>query len=65
MAIEVEFRDGIQAVPNHVAMMLRTVETHTMTKDEAIKAAETQMLRDHLNGIQRKLISAHFRESRR
>lgn len=65
MAVEVEFRDGTFAVPNHVAMLLRSVDTHTMTKEEAIRASEQQMLRDHLNAIQRKMISKHFREQGR
>lgn len=64
MAIEVEFRDGPHAVPNHVAMLLRRVDTHTMTLEEAIHASEQQMLRDHLNNVQRKMISKHFREQR-
>ena len=64
MAVEVEFRDGTHAVPNHVAQLLRSVDTHTMTKDEAIHASEQQMLRDHLNTIQRKMISKHFRDHR-
>lgn len=65
MAVELEFRDGMHAVPNHVAWMCRTLDTHTMTLAEAIKAAENQMLKDHLNRAQRKLIASHFRENRR
>lgn len=64
MAVEIEFRDGIAAVPNHVAWMMRGLETHTMTKDEAIAAAETQMTRNYLNQVQRKVIRGHFRENR-
>lgn len=62
MAVILEFRDGEQPVPDHVAMLLRHVDTTTMTKAEAIKASETQMLRDHLNTAQRKLVGKHFRE---
>lgn len=36
-----------------------------MTKEEAIKASETQMVKDHLNGIQRRVIAGHFRERNR
>lgn len=65
MAVELEFRDGTHAVPNHVASLLKRVDTHTMTVEEAIHASEQQMLRDHLNDVQRKMISKHFREQRR
>jgi len=65
MAVELEFRDGTHAVANHVAMLLRHVDTHTMTVEEAIKASETQMVKDHLNKVQLKAIASHFRENRR
>lgn len=65
MAVELEFRDGTHAVADHVAYMMRNIDTHTMTVAEAIKASETQMLKDHLNASQRKLIAQHFRENRR
>lgn len=65
MAVEIEFRDGPQAVADHVAMLLRSVDCTTMTKAEAIKASETQMLRDHLDRVESKFIAAHFRENRR
>lgn len=65
MAIEVEFRDGVQAVPDHVYYLLRGIDCTTMTKEQAIRASETQMLRDRLNAAQRKLIGVHFREHSR
>ena len=65
MAVEIEFRDGVQAVADHVAILLRNVETHKMTKEEAIHASETQMARDFLNRTQNKMIATHFRERRR
>ena len=65
MAVEVEFRDGVHAVADHVAMLLRSVDCTTMTKEQAIRASEQQMLKDHLNRAQRKLVSAHFRENNR
>lgn len=64
MAVELEFRDGVQAVADHVAWMLRNVDTATMTKEQAIRASETQMVRDRLNAAQRKLVGEHFREHR-
>lgn len=62
MAVELEFRDGTHAVANHVAALLKLVDTHTMTVEEAIKASETAMLKNHLNGVQRKMVARHFRE---
>lgn len=65
MAVLIEFRDGEQPVADHVAWLLRNVDTSSMTKEEAIRASEQQMLRDQLNTAQRKLISRHFVENRR
>lgn len=62
MAVEIEFRDGTHAVPNHVAAILRLVDTTTMTHDEAIKASQNQLLKDHLNMLQRKVVARHFRQ---
>lgn len=62
MAVLVEFRDGEQPVPDHVAALLRHVDCTTMTKEEAIRASETQMLKEHLNGLQRKFVARHFKE---
>lgn len=62
MATLVEFRDGEHPVPDHVARLLKNVDCSSMTKEEAIKASETQMLKDYLNGAQRRLVARHFRE---
>lgn len=65
MAVELEFRDGVHAVADHVALLMRNVDTTTMTVEEAIRASEQKLLRDHLNGVQRKMVSRHFMEHRR
>lgn len=62
MAVELEFRDGVHAVADHVAWLMRNVDTTTMTVDEAIHASEQKMVADHANKAQRKLIARHFRE---
>jgi hypothetical protein len=62
MAVEVEFRDGLAAVPDHVYLLMRGIDTHTMTKEEAIRASETQMVKNHLNSVQRKMVAKHFRD---
>lgn len=61
---EVEFRDGVRVVPHHVAAILASIETYRLTYDEAIKLANTGMLRNALGQIQRKTIDGHFRENR-
>jgi hypothetical protein len=65
MAVELEFRDGVHPVADHVAWLMRGVDTTTMTVEEAIRASETQKVKDFLNGAQRKLVSRHFVEHRR
>jgi hypothetical protein len=65
MAVLVEFRDGEQPVADHVAMLLRNVDCTTMTKEQAIRASENQMVKDHLNKLQRTVIARHFRENPR
>jgi hypothetical protein len=65
MAVLLEFRDGEQPVADHVAALLRNVDCSTMTKEEAIRASENQMLRDHLNKIQRVTLARHFQELNR
>lgn len=65
MAIVVEFRDGEQPVADHVAWLLRNVDCSTLTKAEAIRESETQMMRDQLNRAQRILLAKHFVEHRR
>lgn len=63
MAQEVEFRDGTQVVPDHVADMVAGLETFKMTYKEAIAAAEKRALGDLVGRAQRELIRAHFRET--
>ena len=58
---EMEFRDGQRVVPDHVEAMLSGIDTHTMTYEEAIRAAERKMLSDHVGRAQQSLIDAHFR----
>lgn len=61
---EIEFRDGTKVVPHHVAAILAGIETHKFTYEEAIKLANSGMLRSALGTIQRKTIDGHFRENR-
>jgi hypothetical protein len=59
--IEVEFRDGIRLVPEYLAVIMGRLETHTMTYEQAIEAANRQMEADHLNSMSGDFIAAHFR----
>ena len=61
---EIEFRDGFRVVPHHVAAILAGFETWKFTYEEAIKLANSGMLRNALGQIQRKTIDGHFRENR-
>jgi hypothetical protein len=58
---ELEFRDGRRVVPDHVEAMLSGIDTHTMTYEQAIRAAERKMLGDHVWRAQQSLIDAHFK----
>lgn len=59
--VEVEFRDGMHLVPEYLAAIMGRLETHTMTFDEAIAAANRQMAADHINSAGADFIAAHFR----
>ncbi len=65
VAVELEFRDGVHAVADHVAWLMRGVDTTQMTVEEAIRASENQKVKDFLNQAQRKLVAKHFREHQR
>ena len=59
--VEVEFRDGMHLVPEYMAAIMGRLETHTMTFEEAIEAANRQMAADHINNAGADFIAAHFR----
>lgn len=61
---KVEFRDGERDVPDHLAVMMRGIETHTMTYEQAVKASETRMLTDRLNLEMKSMVADHFKGMR-
>lgn len=61
---EIEFRDGKRLVPDYLGVILSGIETHRMTYEEAIQAANKRLEADHLNAQQDKFLAAHFRELR-
>lgn len=56
----VEFRDGVQEVPDHVAQHLEAFETYQMTYAEAIRRMNDRFLTDKLNKAQGDLVAQHL-----
>jgi len=61
---ELEFRDGKRLVPDYLGAILAGLETHRMTYEEAVLAANRRMEADHLNAKRDEILAAHFRELR-
>lgn len=59
---EVEFRDGKRLVPTYLAVQMQGIETHRLTYEQAIDAANRKALSDNLNAQQDRVLAAHFRE---
>ena len=57
---EVEFRDGVRLVPDHVAQFMDTLETHTMTYAEASKKVNNAFLTERLKKAQGDALRSHF-----
>lgn len=59
-----EFRDCMRPVPNHLLPFLQQLETHRLTYNEAVDAANRKMEADHINAQHAAFVSAFFRELR-
>ena len=59
-----KFRDGERSVPDHVAAMLRDVETFRLTYEQAMKAANEQLINEEVRGRMTDLIDRHRQEFR-
>jgi len=57
---EVEFRDGTQMVPAYLADMMVGIPTFSMTKEEAIAAANHKLEQHHIATAYDGLIKQHF-----
>lgn len=57
---KVEFRDGIQDVPEHVAAILKGIETYQLTYDEAIAQANARMINNHVDRAFSAVRTSHF-----
>jgi hypothetical protein len=64
--VEIEFRDGVRAVPAHLAsnIAVSEVDPVTVTFEEAVKLADNAALRNYLNNVMRSTIHGHFVENR-
>lgn len=59
-----EFRDGPREVPDHLAFLLRGMDTYRLTYLEAIQKANDSLFKDWLNGKQGQILRRHFDENR-
>lgn len=60
----IEFRDGERDIPDHLAILMKGIKTYEMTYEEAIRSAETNMVRQKLEVAQRQLMRQHFRQTK-
>lgn len=58
---DLTFRDGVRTVPDHVEALLSGLETWRYTYREAMRIANNNLLGDHVDQAQRRLIQEHFR----
>lgn len=50
--MQIEFRDGIREVPDHLAVIMRGLPTYDMTYEEAREKANWKMVADIANKAQ-------------
>ena len=55
---KVEFRTGFREVPDHVAALMRNLETWQMTYEEAVEKSNWKMAADYANKVQDSMIRA-------
>lgn len=62
--VEMVFRDERRDVPDYLAVMMKGIETHRLTYEQAIDAANKKAEADLLNAKQDEVLAAHFKELR-
>lgn len=62
---EVEFRDGPRLVPDHLADMMASLKTHTMTYEEAVEKANWKLASDFTERAYDNIIQSHFKDGGR
>ena len=63
--VEIEFRDGKRQVPEYLASLMNGIETHRLTYDQSVTAANRRMEADFINIRHERTLEAHFKEHRR
>jgi len=63
-SVEREFRDGVREVPDYISDYLAGVDTLRFTFMEAIELANKARVSEHLNKMQQKVITEHFKDLR-
>jgi len=58
----VDFRDGPREVADHLAELMKDLDTYKLTFDEAVKRANDKLLADHLDKTLNKMVSQHFND---
>lgn len=61
---EMVFRDEKRQVPDYLAVMMAGIETHRLTYEQAIDAANRKAEADYLNAQRDLVLAAHFKELR-
>ena len=56
----IEFRDGVQEVPDHIADYLEAYETYQMTYEEAMRKMNNRFLEERLNKAQASAVAEHL-----
>lgn len=62
MAKDMEFRDGVRSVPDHIEVVLGGIDTRRYTYREAVLAGNRKMLSDKVFRAQQDIIRSHFNE---
>lgn len=57
----IEFRDGEREVPDHIAVLMKGIETHTMTYEQAVHVSEHKLVKDHLNSTMQEMVTSHLK----
>jgi len=57
---EVEFRDGFKEIPDYLADLMTSIDTQTMTVQEAIAAVNMKLERDQFSKVHNELVKSHF-----
>lgn len=58
--VTIEFRDGRRDVPEHVAVLLSTIETYTLTFEQAMEKANKSLMTDYITKVQARTVADHL-----